>query len=214
MTTGKDPGHRLAGPAAPGRARVRIAKNGRQGAPNEAPVDATSEGGSLRIASIKRRVAALFYEALLLLPMIIVAGFAFLPFVSPTAVATKTLETPSPLARAVMFGLLVIGGAVFYGWCWSGGRRTLAQKTWRLRLLDRRGAPLTPTRALVRYAAFWIGPAIALDGYALLEGSGHARNALAFFALNYCWAIVDRDRQFLHDRIAGSVIVQDSQDKP
>ncbi|HJU21146.1 MAG TPA: RDD family protein [Casimicrobiaceae bacterium] len=182
---------------------------GRQGT-----LGATPEDASPRVASIARRLAALFYEALLLIPMIIVAGFAFLPFASPAALATKTLATPSPVARAVMFSLLVVGGAVFYGWCWSGGRRTLAQKTWRLRLVDRRGAPLTATRALVRYAAFWIGPAIALGGYALLQASGHARNALAFFALNYGWAIVDPDRQFLHDRVAGSAIVQDTRNKP
>ncbi|HLX29856.1 MAG TPA: RDD family protein [Casimicrobiaceae bacterium] len=208
MTTGKGARRRLAAAAASGRGQVRQAKIGEQGTPDETPEDA-----SPRIASLARRLAALFYEVLLLLPMIIVAGFAFLPFASRAAVATKTLETPSPLARTVMFSLLVAGSAVFYGWCWSGGRRTLAQKTWRLRLVDRRGALLTPPRALVRYVAFWIGPAIALGGYALLQQSGHARNALAFFALNYCWAIVDPDRQFLHDRIAGSVIVQDTQDK-
>lgn len=160
------------------------------------------------LASIGRRVAAICYEALLLVAMAFVAGFVFLPFL-PHDVSRQTLTLPSSVARSVMFCTLVIAAGVYYAWCWSEGRRTLPQKTWRLRLVDRRGRPPTRQRALVRYAACWIGPALALVGYATLQSTGHARNALAFAALNYCWAIVDPERQFLHDRIAGTFVVQD-----
>ena len=79
----------------------------------------------------------------------------------------------------------------------------------RLRLVDRRGSGPTRLRALVRYLACWIGPALALQGYAALQPTSHARNAIAFIALNYCWAIVDPDHQFLHDRIAGTLVARD-----
>jgi uncharacterized RDD family membrane protein YckC len=161
-----------------------------------------------RRATFARRIAALGYEALLLVAMAFVAGFLFLPFL-PRSANHETLSVPSPLARAAMFCALVAGAAFYYTWCWSGGRQTLPQKTWRLRLVDRRGQPLRRGRALIRYAAFWIGPALALVGYGVLHPSGHGRQALAFAALNYCWAIVDRDRQFLHDRLSRTVIVQD-----
>lgn len=164
---------------------------------------------SRRRATIARRIAALGYEALLLVAMAFVAGFLFLPFL-PRDASHQTLSVPSSFARAAMFCALVAGAAVYYTWCWSGGRRTLPQKTWRLRLVDRHGEPLRRGRALIRYAAFWIGPALALAAYGALHASGYGRNALAFAALNYCWAIVDPDRQFLHDRVAGSVIVQDA----
>ena len=31
--------------------------------------------------------------------------------------------------------------------------------------------------------------------------------ALPLFVLNFAWALVDRDRQFLHDRLAGTRLV-------
>jgi len=162
-----------------------------------------------RLASLTRRLGALGYEVLLLVAMAFVAGFLFLPFLSRDA-SHQTLTVPSHVARALMFGALAAGAGLYYTWCWSGGRRTLPQKTWQLRLVDRRGAAPARARALIRYAAFWIGPALALIGYAALHAAGYGRNALAFGALNYCWAIVDPDRQFLHDRIAGTFVVQDS----
>ena len=161
-----------------------------------------------RLATIRRRLAALGYEALLLTAMLFVAGFVFLPFL-PHDPTRQTLTVPSTLARAIMFCVLAGGAGVYYVWCWSNGRRTLPQKTWRLRLLDRGGAPPSGARALVRYVACWLGPALALAAYALLHASGHGRNAAAFVALGFCWAIVDPDRQFLHDRIAGTLVVQD-----
>ena len=162
-----------------------------------------------RLATIRRRVAALGYEALLLTAMVFVAGFVFLPFL-PHDPTRQTLTVPSTLARVVMFCTLAAGVGVYYVWCWSGGRRTLPQKTWRLRLLDRRGAPPTRARALARYVACWIGPGLALVAYAVVHASGHGRNAAAFVVLGFCWAIVDPDRQFLHDRIAGTLVVQEA----
>ena len=162
-----------------------------------------------RLAPIRRRVAALGYEALLLTAMVFVAGFVFLPFL-PHDPTRQTLTVPSMLARVVMFCTLAAGVGVYYVWCWSGGRRTLPQKTWRLRLLDRRGVPPTRARALARYVACWIGPGLALVAYAVVHASGHGRNAAAFVVLGFCWAIVDPDRQFLHDRIAGTLVVQDA----
>lgn len=160
-------------------------------------------------ASFARRIGALAYEALLLVAMAFVAGFLFLPLVSPAGATHRTLTIPPLFVRTMMFCALVAAAAVYYAWCWSDGRRTLPQKTWRLRLVDRRGRPLARRQALVRYAAAWIGPAMALAGYGALHAIGYGRNALAFAALNYCWAIVDPDRQFLHDRIAGTLVVQD-----
>ena len=161
------------------------------------------------LASARRRLGALAYEALLLVAMAFIAGFVFLPFL-PKDASRHTLTVAPPLARIAMFCALVAAAAVYYAWCWSDGRRTLPLKTWRLRIVDRRGEPLRRGRALARYAAWWIGPGVALAGYALLHPFGHGRNALAFVALNYLWAIVDPDRQFLHDRIAGTAVIQDA----
>ena len=60
---------------------------------------------------------------------------------------------------------------------------------------------------MLRYCACWIGPALAIAGYVALAPSRHGRCALAVAAVNYAWASVDRDGQYLQDRIAGTRLV-------
>src|SRR5690242_7474792 len=129
--------------------------------PRAARAGAVTVSAGPGLATIRRRLAALGYEALLLTAMLFVAGFVFLPFL-PHDPTRQTLTVPSTLARVIMSCVLAGGAGVYYVWCWSNGRRTLPQKTWRLRLVDRRGAPPTRARALVRYVACWLGPALAL----------------------------------------------------
>jgi uncharacterized RDD family membrane protein YckC len=77
-------------------------------------------------------------------------------------------------------------------------------KTWRLRLRTAMEKPMPWPTALLRYAACWIGPLCAL-GFALALPDGAAgRWPLCFFTLNFAWALFDPERQFLHDRIAGT----------
>lgn len=77
--------------------------------------------------------------------------------------------------------LLVAVFAAYFLWCWLRGGQTLAMKAWRVRL-DR----VSPARALLRFL-------LAL----LLVPTG----------ISMLWALFDRDRQFLHDRLAGTRLV-------
>ena len=78
-----------------------------------------------------------------------------------------------------LFILVVFAG--YFLWCWLRGGQTLPMKAWRIRLVD-----VTPRRALLRFlAALFLVP----TGISLL------------------WALFDRDRQFLHDRLAGTRLV-------
>jgi uncharacterized RDD family membrane protein YckC len=61
-------------------------------------------------------------------------------------------------------------------------------KTWRIRLVQANGDTLTFKQAVLRFF-------LALLGL-LLAGAG------------FWWALVDRDRQFLHDRLAGTRLVR------
>jgi uncharacterized RDD family membrane protein YckC len=168
-----------------------------------------ANGPPLHDAPLARRLAALLYEALLFAAMALIAGFALLPLAPAHVGPEATLSMPGAVARAAMFCILVAGAGWFYAWSWSEGRRTLPQKTWRLALADAQGRPPTRRAALVRYAAAWIGPAAAIATYAALRPTGHARYAAALVALNYAWALVDRERRFLHDRIAGTRLVRE-----
>ena len=110
----------------------------------------------------------------------------------------------------MLFCALVAAAAGYYTWCWSDGRRTLPQKTWRLRLVGEHGHALSKRQALLRYAACWIGPLAALTAFAMLQTASYRRYAALLLGLNLAWAWVDRDRKFLHDRLASTSIVKDA----
>jgi uncharacterized RDD family membrane protein YckC len=77
--------------------------------------------------------------------------------------------------------------------CWVRTGQTLAQKTWNLRLTDLDGSLLRPPRAILRYL-------LALPSV----GSG----------LGLIWALIDPERQFLHDRLIGSRLVATDAARP
>ena len=129
-------------------------------------------------AGLGRRLLSLLYETLLLAALLL-AGMV------PLALATAGWDV-MPKRGLTQLYLLVLTG-LYFVWQWSHGGQTLAMKTWRIRLVTREGAPLSPGRALRRYA------------YALL--------GVTLGGIGFAWALFDRERQFLHDRIAGTCII-------
>lgn len=143
-----------------------------------------------------RRLCALTYEALLLAAVLFATGTLFSALL-PGASAGW--------ARGLFqLSLFAVGGG-YFGWSWSQGRRTLPMKTWHLRLETTQGSALSWRQALKRYVFAWAAPFLALAGYLAL-----GRWGLAGAALPYLWAVVDRNGQFLHDRLAGTRIVQET----
>ena len=160
-------------------------------------------------ASLPRRLGALLYESLLLIAIVFVASFLALPLISPGhARSVDALTVPALPERVALFCMLFAILAWYFVWCWTGGRRTLPMKTWRLKLVRANGQSLPAKVALLRYLATWIGPALALVGYAVLHRYGYGAHAFWLIAFNFLWAFVDPERQFLHDRIAGTRIVR------
>lgn len=128
-----------------------------------------------------RRLASMFYESLLLLGVL-----ALLLVVPHVLIGTVTHRIATPSVLQLHFFLVLLA---YFVWFWSAGRRTLAMKTWRLRLISGEGQALTQARALLRYLLCW--------------------PSLGFFGIGVFWALLDRDGQFLHDRIAGTRIIPD-----
>jgi uncharacterized RDD family membrane protein YckC len=78
---------------------------------------------------------------------------------------------------------LVIGltFAAYFLWSWLRGGQTLAMKAWGIRLVE-----VDARRALLRFAlAALLVPTL----------------------ISILWALFDRERQFLHDRLAGTRLV-------
>lgn len=130
-------------------------------------------------APLGRRLGSLIYEVLVILALGI-----FL-FVLPLAVFSGL--TQHALGPGLLWFYLFVLLGNYFIWCWIRAGQTLAMKTWRLRLVDAQsGRPLRPLQAFVRYGMGWI---CWSTGLALL------------------WSFLDPDKQFLHDRIAGSRII-------
>jgi hypothetical protein len=156
-------------------------------------------------AGLRRRLAASLYETLPLTALALLVGFALLPVLGPgPSPAEGVLPLPGPPARAMSFAVLfaVLGAYCVCGW--SGGRRTLPMKTWHIAMQSASGSRVGVARAALRYCAWWIGPVLAVAVDAALRPSGYRRWALTLLVLNYAWALLDPDRQFLHDRLAGT----------
>jgi uncharacterized RDD family membrane protein YckC len=84
-------------------------------------------------------------------------------------------------------------------------------KSWRLRVVDRDGGPLTAPRAALRYLLAWSLFAPGLLAIAL-TGAGGLASLLILLASLLAMLLVarlDPRRQLLHDRILGSRVIRD-----
>jgi len=146
--------------------------------PPPAPPQAAPAPLAPRNAGLLVRCASLFYEAVLLVPLLFVGGWLFLSF-------TRDADSP-PMRALLQVWLLLVLGAYFV-YCWKRGH-TLAMKTWRLRLTTVEGALPSSRQAVARYLLAVLG--------------------LGLFGAGFLWALIDPQRQFLHDRLAGTRIVK------
>jgi uncharacterized RDD family membrane protein YckC len=108
------------------------------------------------------------------------------------------------------FLFVVLG--VYFGWFWTHGGQTLAMKTWHLRVVARDGAPLTMSRALLRYLAAWLWflPPLAVAsgvGVQRLGGGGTFALVAAYVLAYAVTARLHPTGQFPHDLLAGTRLV-------
>lgn len=128
--------------------------------------------------SIARRLLSMVYETLLVIGVLAVL---LTPLFLLATINGQLL--PAGLQRVYVF----LGLAAYFLYQWHGGRQTLAMRTWKLKILASDGTIPPPWRLALRYVLAW--PSIGGLGLGLL------------------WALLDRDRQFLHDRLAGTRLI-------
>jgi uncharacterized RDD family membrane protein YckC len=154
--------------------------------------------------TLKRRLICLVYEAFLVTAVVMLAFFIFL-------FLTQKLDP-----RVVKYGgeiVLVATAGAYFIYCWTGSGHTLAMKTWRIKLVMLGHARVPFRAALVRYvfAWGWVLPGLATCWALRLTGKADVGKMLAVMAINIvAWgltAFLDKDRQFLHDRLAGTRLI-------
>lgn len=172
------------------------------------PVSTAPAAAPAMTPGLSRRLASLLYEGVLLFGVMFITAYLF-----STLLQFKS-STGSPLVILFQLYMYAMIG-LYFTWCWTHGGQTLPMKTWKLRVVAATGR-LSAARAWLRYTLAWIGPVTGLLVYKImveLTGFGTATYsvtaflaAMPFMLLNWLWARVDREGQFLHDRLAGTRI--------
>ena len=128
-------------------------------------------------AGLARRAAAMFYDSLLLVAVLFFATLLLLPAVPGGGVDAGNIP--------YMLYLTAVSW-LYFCWHWTHGGQTLGMKAWRLRLRRRDGGAPSLADASLRFACAMISW--------LPAGAG------------FLWALMDRERLALHDRLSCTVL--------
>ena len=131
---------------------------------------------------LPRRLAAMFYDGLLMLAVVLLAVGLTLPFSGGEAIGLRAGLTRTLLQLWVL-GVMF----AFFGGFWTHGGQTLGLTAWRMQVVLQDGSPLRWPDAALRF--FWAIPSLGLAGLGLF------------------WMVFDRERLALHDRLSGTRLV-------
>lgn len=98
-------------------------------------------------------------------------------FIADYLFISLTHNAQSPALKTILRLYLLVVMGLYFTWFWTRGQ-SLAMKTWHIRVVTVAGEPLKARQALMRFLL-----------------------AALLFGLSQFWALVDSDRQFLHDRL-------------
>jgi uncharacterized RDD family membrane protein YckC len=119
--------------------------------------------------SLLRRLAAIFYDLLLLLSLLFVATALILPFNAGQAFTTHWFYSL----------YLMVVSFVFYGWFWTHGGQTLGLRAWKLQVLT------FDEKAITWLQAFW-----------RFSGAIVSWSALG---LGFLWSLTNKNKRCWHD---------------
>jgi len=124
-----------------------------------------------------RLFAACVYELLLLLALWMLCTWMFVSLFG---------DATSHYKRSFLQLFLWLVTGAYFVWCWTKTGQTLATKTWKIKLVtqnlaNQQNVNLNKRQAIIRYAL--------------------ASASILACGLGFIWALVDKDRLFLHDRL-------------
>jgi uncharacterized RDD family membrane protein YckC len=108
-------------------------------------------------------------------------------FLASAFVTTFSGSAVNGMSRTLLQGAAFVIISGYFLWCWTHGGQTLAMKTWRIRVVDDHGKPLSAIHAASRLVLACAG--LCLAGVGLW------------------WALLDKENQFLHDRLAHTRLI-------
>ncbi|MEC4748048.1 RDD family protein [Methylomicrobium sp. Wu6] len=126
--------------------------------------------GAYAAPGLFRRLAAIVYDAFLLVAVLFVATAAILPFNAGVAFTSKQFFYPFYLT-GVSF--------LFYAWFWMHGGQTLGMRAWKIIILTNDGHPINWHQAALRFVSALV--------------------SWLFFGLGFWWILFDKQKRGWHD---------------
>lgn len=153
--------------------------------------------------NLRRRLASLLYESLLLFGVGLISGF----------IGTVALKAAGVTAAAQYHVVMQIVGVLVYGayfvGFWAHRGQTLAMQTWHIKLVTGNGGRVSTARALARYVCgyLWIAPGYllaAVNHWSAVSTLVSVGVGLVIYAL---LALLHPQRQFWHDALCGTRLI-------
>lgn len=158
--------------------------------------------------TLRRRFAALVYESLTVLALV-------LPVVAVFSVFTALLPG-LPMRRPLLLLCCFAALGAYFTYCWGKGQ-TLAMRSWKIRIQGPDGGPPSRRRAWARYvlAWVWVAPPLAwvaaTSSAAQTPGRMLSAGGVALVAWALAWllaSLAHPKRQLWHDAAAGTRLVR------
>ena len=137
----------------------------------------------LQNAGLPRRLAAMFYDALLVLAVWMVVTALLLPLTGGEAITSQSVGVLEVGYRVLLLAAVVL----YFAWSWTRSGQTVGMLAWRLKLVRE-------DERLPRW-----GDALRRLAAALLSA--------APCGLGYLWIVCDDNRLAWHDRLSRTRIV-------
>ena len=125
--------------------------------------------------SFSKRLAAIFYDSLLLLAVFFFSTLFLLPFTHGEAIMPGNI---------VFDVYLLIISYLYFVWQWMAGGQTLGMRAWKIRLEEAENFRVSWKSASIRFF-------LAILSW-LMIGAG------------FLWALLDHDQLAFHDRYSGT----------
>ena len=157
--------------------------------PSSSALDPLTPFPNLPPPTVLRRLAVWVYDCILVVALLLLTMAVMMGVIHLLGGPRDLYQSGTPIGWRLLaqFPLFLVWWGYFcYAWVKAG--QTLAQKTWGIRVVYHTGAPLTWWQASVRFF-------LAIPAWGAL-------------AVTLAWILVDRDAQFLHDRLAGTRVVR------
>ncbi len=126
-------------------------------------------------ASLVRRLAALLYDAIVVIALYILAGFIIQALYAPFHQGEPIGEIPSPYLLILLFCICFF----YYSHSWRRGGQTIGMKAWRLKLVNLENKPMQLSQHMLRTAIGFF--------------------SIVLFGLGYFWALIDKKQRSWHD---------------